>query len=90
MALRYWDPIGVIEDRRQASGLGDAEYDSYAAGLLRSIENDEDSHRLAQHLAGIRNTSMSLGSNRPTEREQHLAEKLVSWRESDFEGTPVF
>ncbi len=46
-ALRYWDPIGVIEDRVTGTGLADSEYDSYAVGLLGSIENGNDSWRLA-------------------------------------------
>lgn len=89
-ALRYWDPIGVIEDRIAGTGLADDEYASYTVGLLRSIENGNDSYRLAHHLAGIRYNSMSLGTNQPTEREKDLAEKLVSWREQEFRGSPDF
>jgi len=89
-ALRYWDPIGVIEDRKTGTGLADDEYDSYAVGLLRSIENGNDSYRLAHHLAGIRFNSTALGKDRPTEQEEDLAEKLVNWREQGFRGTPDF
>lgn len=83
-ALRYWDPIGVIEDRESGTGEGDDEYDGYVPGLLKSIENGNDSYRLAHHLAGVRCNSMSIGSPKPTEREEDLAEKLVAWREHGY------
>ncbi len=89
-ALRFWDPIGVIEDREVGTGAGDDEYDSYAIGLLRSIDNGNDAYRLARHLAGIRHNSMALGVNHPTEQEEELAKKLVAWRDQRYRGTPEF
>ena len=89
-ALRFWDPIGVIDDRNAGTGAADDEYDSYAVGLLRTLEGGAEGYRLAHHLAGIRHKSMTLGAEHPTERERDLAEKLVAWRERGFAGTPDF
>jgi len=57
-ALRYWDPIGVIEDRDEGKGTGDDEYDSYAARLLRSIESGDDCSQIALQLAWLRHVSI--------------------------------
>lgn len=83
-ALRYWDPIGVIEDKASGSGEADSEHDRYAIGLLGSIENGNDAYRLAHHLSGIRHGSMGIGSPKPSEREAGIASKLDAWRESGY------
>jgi hypothetical protein len=90
MALRFWDPIGVIEDRIGGTGIADNEYDSYASGVLRALQNGRDARGLADHLAGIRHTSISLGDKSPTEREAFIAEQLVAWREQKFHDHPNF
>jgi hypothetical protein len=87
-ALRYWDPIGVIEDRKGGSGEDDDEYEGYVLGLLKSTEKGNDAYRLAHHLAGVRCNSMGIGSPKPTEREEDLAEKLVAWREHGYLEEP--
>ena len=89
-ALRYWDPIGVIEDRESGTGEADDEYDSYLPGLLGSIEGGNDAWKLARHLSRIRSITIGIGRPSPSEREQELAEKLVKWRESDYKKDPDF
>jgi len=89
-ALRYWDPIGVIDDKKNGSSIGDDEYDSYANNLLLAVEAGDDSSKLSRYLAFARSVSMGLGDRTPTERECDLAEKLVHWRESDFKEVPDF
>lgn len=89
-ALRFWDPIGVIEDRINGLSLGDDEYDSYAKGLLLSIDRGNNAYKIARHLAGIRANSISIGFKEPTESEKTLAEQLIKWREHSYSNNPDF
>ena len=89
-ALRYWDPIGVIDDKPNGTALGDDEYDGYARGLLRTVGDGADSYKLARHLSFIRSVTIGIGEKNPTEAEADLAEKLVTWRESQYAMTPDF
>ncbi|MEO0422998.1 MAG: hypothetical protein AAF184_11715 [Pseudomonadota bacterium] len=89
-ALRYWDPIGVIEDRVDGAAPGDDEYDSYAIGLLTQLQNGADAYKLSRHFSSLRTRSMSFGNPEPTEHEVVLAEKLIAWRESNYGAAPDF
>ena len=83
-ALRHWDPAGVISDPHQGTGPRDHQYDGYALGLLRSIENGGNADRLAHHLARIRSGTIGVGTAASTAKEKELAAFLVSWRESGY------
>jgi hypothetical protein len=87
-ALRYWDPLGVIQNPAEGSGPGDDEYDSYAAGLLRQLEQGREARWLAQHLARLRGGWLGEDEAVPSELEQGLAAQLVAWQADGFRGEP--
>ena len=89
VALRKWDPIGVIDSLIESDFPPD-EYDSYAPYLLQLVESGAPARRIASHFASLRSSSMGLGRNRATEFETDIAEKLATWQESDFDGEPDF
>lgn len=85
-ALRLWDPLGVIQDPAEGSGAGDDEYDSYAAGLLRLLEQGREAGWLAQHLARLRGGWFGEADGVANGQEEAIAQQLVVWRERGFRG----
>jgi hypothetical protein len=88
-ALRYWDPIGVI-DHNDKTSITNNEYDCYAAELLVTLNSGIDSNGIANRLAQLRHRMMSLGELHATEYEIKLAKILTSWRDSQYKNKPVF
>lgn len=88
-ALRYWDPIGVIDLTDDDEMLFN-EYDTYAAPLLLRLEGGDTVDEICYHLAIIRVKYMGLGSLIVNDCEMLISDQLVSWRESKFREQPVF
>ena len=84
--LRYWDPLGVVEDADGGTGLNDDEYDSYARGVLRQLQAGRDWRGLAQHLVQLRLGWFGEGRPEASEWEVGVVKGLVVWRERGFQG----
>jgi hypothetical protein len=67
-----WDPIGV-----NALGGPRDEYDSYAAGLVRTILGGADLYRVTQYLGRAARVSMGL-SHVDARRDQQVARRLIA------------
>ena len=89
IALRHWDPIGVI-DMNDDDDICDDEYDSYAPAILTMLENGKNAKGISNHLAQLRHVSMCLGIKHPSEHEDELGEKLINWRDSGYKNVPDF
>ena len=70
--LREWDPIGVYGP---GSSCPDDEYDSYAAGIMTSLERGASTQEIARHLSAIVKSSMGL-TGPDSAGEQSAAEHL--------------
>lgn len=88
-ALRYWDPIGVI-DHSDPDSLTDNEYDSYTHDVLKHLQRGDNAKDIANHLAHVRSVLICLGSGKPSEMEVELGAKLIEWRESGYKNKPDF
>jgi hypothetical protein len=75
-ALRYWDPIRVLDDPSWPRD----EYDGYAAEVVRLLDRGVSAEDLTQVLRQIAREQMGVESN--AERNAKVAADLVaSWKD---------
>jgi hypothetical protein len=69
--IRYWDPIGVMDDPEWPRD----EYDSYIGEIYRYLARGESAEFIARHLCFIEDTAMGLG-RLPEAARLPVAQKL--------------
>ena len=82
--LREWDPIGVIEDLKEA-GLPPDEYDSYAGRIHTMLRTGCNIEELAEHLNTCESEWMGLGPGYD-ERNRPIAGRIIQWWRSKPHG----
>ncbi len=74
--LNEWDPIGVVEDLRER-GLPLDEYESYAPGILRMLEQGARDDEIAAHMQFL--VSEWMGLSTTAESQLPMARAITAW-----------